>query len=130
MQSPHEWTGSGTILVVDDEETVRMVTARALEHLGFTVLTASDGQQGVDTFAKHADEVRCVLLDLTMPQLNGEEAFRRIHALRPSVRVVLMSGYSEADSADHFACQDLAGFVQKPFDLAGLRDTVRHALGE
>ncbi|MGE5595779.1 MAG: response regulator [Hyphomicrobiales bacterium] len=125
-----EWRGTGTVLVVDDEETVRLVTARALEHMGFDVMTAGDGQAGVNLFAKHAEQVRCVLLDMTMPQMNGEQAFEAIHALKPGARVVLMSGYNEQEAAEQFAGRDLAGFIQKPFDLATLRDGVRRALGE
>lgn len=124
------WRGSGVLLVVDDEDTVRLITARALEHLGFHVLTAADGREGVDVFAAHRDEVRAVLLDMTMPHLNGEGALDEIRALQPDARVLLMSGYGEADANERFEGRGLAGFVQKPFDLATLGDAVRRALGE
>lgn len=124
------WRGSGLLLVVDDEDTVRLMTARALEYFGFRVLTAADGRKGVDLFAAHRDEVRAVLLDMTMPQLNGEAALAEIRALRADARVLLMTGYSEADASERFDGRGLSGFVQKPFDLETLGATVRRVLGE
>lgn len=121
--------GAGkTVLVVDDEDTVRLVTARALEHMGFSVLTATDGLAGVQLFEQHADDVCCILLDMTMPQLSGEEAFARIVQIRAEARVVLMTGHSEADARELFAGRGLAGFVQKPFDLETLRLAVCAAI--
>jgi PAS domain S-box-containing protein len=109
------WRGSGLALVVDDEETVRAVAARSLESLGFTALTASDGAEGVRVFREHAGALRLVLLDLTMPHMNGEEAYRELHRINPAVPVVLMSGFTEKDTIDRFAGKALAGFIQKPF---------------
>ncbi|MGH2632385.1 MAG: response regulator, partial [Tepidiformaceae bacterium] len=110
---------------------VRAVTVRALTSLGFTALEAADGQEGVDRFtaslAQDA-EIVCVLLDMTMPRLNGNEAMRAIHAIRPDVPVVLMSGYSEQEATTPFAGQRLAGFIQKPYDIATLRETLRSVL--
>ncbi len=120
-----EWTGHGKVLIVDDEDTVRTVTARALKKFGFEVLQAADGQAGVDLYEKHADELECVLLDMTMPRLNGAEAFHKIRDIRPDARVILMTGYAEEEVASRFAGQGLSGFVQKPYDLAALRETMR-----
>ncbi|MBE7560041.1 response regulator [bacterium] len=124
------WRGVGLILVVDDEETVRTLARRMLERLGFTVLVASDGQEGVEIFRQHADEVRAVLLDMTMPHMDGEEAFRELRRIRPDVRVVLSSGYNEQDATNRFAGKGLAGFIQKPYCLEDLCDVIRRALGE
>jgi PAS domain S-box-containing protein len=128
VQAGDDWTGAGTILIVDDEETVRAVTARAVERLGFNVLFASDGLEGVETYRAHADEIVCVLLDMTMPRLNGEDAFREIRRIRPDARVILMSGYNEQEATNRFAGKGLAGFLQKPYQLAVLRDALRTAL--
>lgn len=125
------WRGDGVVLVVDDEPNVRAVTARALKSFGFTVLEAADGREGVERFRTaiaDGTEVACVLLDMIMPRLNGDEAMRAIHVLRPGVPVVLLSGYGEHDATAHFAGQALAGFIQKPYDIATLRDTIRSAL--
>ncbi len=123
-----DWKGKGTILVVDDEETVRTVTARMLETFGFDVLTARDGREGVNVFCHHAREIKAVLLDMTMPHLNGEEALREIRQIRPDALVVLMSGYSEQDATTRFIGKRLSGFIQKPFRLDELREKLRHVL--
>jgi CheY-like chemotaxis protein len=115
------WRGKGLALVVDDEETVRAVTARTLESFGFTPLTASDGAEGVRVFREHASELRLVLLDLTMPHMDGEETFREFHRINADVPVVLMSGFTEKDTIDRFAGKRLAGFIQKPFERKRLQ---------
>ncbi len=118
----------GTVLVVDDEESVRTVAAEMLGKAGLTVLTAVDGQDGVDTFRARADEIDCVLLDVTMPKLPGLEAAQEIRRLRPDARIVLMSGFSEDDASRRFASLGLAGFLQKPYTLESLREKVLDGL--
>ena len=110
----------GTILVVDDEETVRSVAARLLESAGFDIVLAEDGRQALEIFRRRAGDFTAVLLDLTMPHMNGEETFRELRKVRPDVPVVLMSGFSEEDSVERFAGRELAGFVPKPFDRDSL----------
>ncbi|NBR86422.1 MAG: PAS domain S-box protein [Proteobacteria bacterium] len=119
------WRGHGRILVVDDEETVRTVVARVLENLGFTVTLASDGREAVKIFEAQPDAFTMVVVDLTMPHMDGTEAFARMRRVRPDLRVVLMSGYSEPDATLAFAGKGLAGFLQKPFELIHLHDKVR-----
>lgn len=109
------YRGSGRVLVVGDEEPVRTVATRMLEGMGFSVECASDGLDGVEKFAADPTGYVLVLLDLTMPQLNGEEVFRRMRRIRPEVRVVLMSGYSEQEAISGFVGQGLAGYLHKPF---------------
>jgi PAS domain S-box-containing protein len=113
--------GSGSVLVVDDDETVRSVARHMLERSGFTVLTARDGCEGVATFEACRDEVTLVLLDLTMPTLGGEEAFRAMRQMRPDVRVVLMSGFSSHELASRYGSEGMAGFIQKPFRVEELQ---------
>ena len=119
------WRGHGRILVVDDEEGVRAVVAHALEDLGFSVTLAADGLEAVNIFAAQPDAFALVVMDLTMPNLGGAEAIAQLRRLRPAVRVLLMSGYSGHDLAVTFADQGLAGFLQKPFELATLREKIR-----
>jgi PAS domain S-box-containing protein len=128
-QPPRDLTGAGTVLVVDDDDTVRRVAKTALERHGYTVLAAVNGAEGVELFRRHADEIRCVILDLTMPVMSGEEALRQIAAARSGVPVILSSGYSEAEALRRFAGQGLAGFLQKPYQAATLAAKVREALG-
>ncbi|MFH0983504.1 MAG: PAS domain-containing protein [Planctomycetota bacterium] len=123
-----EWRGTGTILVVDDEEAVRTVARMTLERFGFTVLTAADGRQALEVFQRHADEIAAVLLDMTMPQLSGEEVLRELRRVRPKVPVVLSSGYNEEDAISQFIGEELAGFVQKPYRPRELVEKLRAIL--
>ncbi|MBT3201389.1 MAG: PAS domain-containing protein [Phycisphaerales bacterium] len=125
---PKEWQGHGTIMIADDEETVCAVGKQMLERLGFSTLLAADGRQAVDIFESHADEIVCVLLDLTMPHMDGAEAFRELRRINPDVTVVLCSGYSEQDATERFAGKGLAGFIQKPYNMATLKDKLIEVL--
>jgi len=116
------WRGQGTILIADDEESVCNVGRQMLTRMGFEVLTASDGREAVDTFRDHADEIVCILLDLTMPHLDGEQAFGELRRIRPDVRVILCSGYNEQDATQRFLGKGLAGFIQKPYNMTELRE--------
>jgi two-component system cell cycle sensor histidine kinase/response regulator CckA len=126
--APNHWRGSGIVLVVDDEETVRVTAGRMLQSMGFTVITASDGREGVERFRAAAGEIRAVLLDLTMPHLDGEGAFRELRLLRPEARVLLMSGFNEQEASHRFIGKGLAGFLQKPFRLESLRARLKEIL--
>jgi two-component system cell cycle sensor histidine kinase/response regulator CckA len=123
-----EWRGSGTILVVDDDEGIRDLAQEALGRAGLSVLCARDGHEAIETFRRYRDEIRAVLLDRTMPDISGEEAFEEIRRLRPDARIVLMSGYSEERAVQHFAAADLVGFLKKPFLPETLTEEIRRAL--
>ena len=122
------WRGRGTLLLVDDEETVRVLSKQMIERLGFRCVTAADGEEATTYFRIHSDEISVVLLDLTMPHMDGEETFRELRKLKPDVRVVLSSGYNEQDVTQRFAGKGLAGFIQKPYKLATLTEILRIAL--
>jgi len=122
------WQGHGHILLVDDEESIRAIAQRLLERLGFQVLTASDGREAVEVVREQGDRLTCVLLDLTMPHMDGEETFREIRRLRVDLPVVLSSGYSEQDVVQRFSGKGLAGFVPKPFSLPSLQTALMKAL--
>ena len=125
---PPAWRGEGTILVVDDEAHIRAGAAQALEHTGFTVLTAADGREAVTVFRQHAETIRAVLLDLTMPNMDGAATARELRQIRPDVRVVLTSGYTAEEATRQFTERDLVGFLQKPYGLKELIAAVRGAL--
>lgn len=107
-------SGSGTILVVDDEELIRKMAKNTLEHYGYRVLSAENGAKAVDLFKAGDDKIDLVLLDMTMPVMSGEETLRRLKELRPGVAVLLSSGFNESEAVRRFAGRRLAGFVQKP----------------
>jgi signal transduction histidine kinase/CheY-like chemotaxis protein len=123
-----DWRGSGTVLIVDDEETVCAVGKQILERMGFSVLMAPDGRAALKVFREHADEIVCVLLDLTMPHMDGKEAFRAMQRLHPGVRVILCSGYNEQDAIGRLTGIGLAGFIQKPFNMATLKEKLVEVL--
>ena len=123
-----EWRGSGAVLIADDEETVRQVTARALARFGFEAVQADDGQAAVDYVAAHGDELVCVILDMTMPRMNGAEASTQIALSYPHLPVIIMSGYSELVAAEGFGRGQVAAFIQKPYELKVLRATLQRVL--
>jgi len=123
-----EWLGKGKVLLVDDEQTVLDIAGRMLEMLGFSVETAVDGLDALVVFNRKRDEIKCVLLDLTMPRMSGEEAFRELRSLAPGLPVVLSSGYSEMEVASRFSGASVSGFIQKPYRFSELRDTLRKVL--
>jgi CheY-like chemotaxis protein len=110
------WRGSGTVLVVDDEDAVRAVARQILESVGFDVLVAADGHEAIETFRHQREKITAVFLDVTMPKMDGVETFRELRRLAADVRVILTSGYSEHRLTD----EGLAGFIQKPYRPAEL----------
>jgi PAS domain S-box-containing protein len=118
---------SGTVLVVDDEEIVRMVCKEMVESLGLQVLTAVDGRDAVDLFTKHADSISHVILDLSMPNMDGMAAFTELVRIKPGIKVILSSGFDEKDSLQRLPGPGPAGFIQKPYSLKNLRDALEKA---
>lgn len=115
------WRGSGPVLLVDDEESVRDVARAMLESFGFDVLAGGNDQEAVELFRENSHRIVAVLLDLTMPQMDGEQAIRELRRLRSDVKVVLMSAFNEQRAVGHFIGRNPAAFVQKPFDVGTLR---------
>ncbi len=124
------WRSDGTILVVDDEETIRALCHRMLERLGFSVVTAADGREALAIFQRNPGLFRCVFLDLTMPHMDGEETFRELRRIAPKVRVVISSGYDEQEVVSRFSGKGLAGFIQKPYRTDTLVEILQAVLGE
>ena len=123
-----DWRGSGQILLVDDEATVRAVGKVMLQELGYDVITATNGREALELFKLHQGKIALVLMDLTMPQMGGEDAFRELRRLDPQIRIIITSGYNEMEVAHRFVGKGLAGFLQKPFRLSALRETLRTTL--
>jgi PAS domain S-box-containing protein len=120
--------GRETILVVDDEEIVRLTAQNSLERYGYKVLHASDGREAIELFRGQPDRIALVLLDLTMPVMSGEETLRQLKSLKPTVKVLLSSGHTEVEAVRHFAGKGLAGFIQKPYAALNLVQRVRSVL--
>ncbi len=122
--------GEGAVLLVDDDETVRRVGKLMLERLGFEVILAADGQEAVERYANGHHRIRCILLDLTMPRLDGEECFRELARIGNDVRIIITSGYNEEEVTSRFTGKGLAGFMQKPFSIEMLQETLKRVLGQ
>jgi PAS domain S-box-containing protein len=127
-QPAEELRGSGLVLVVDDEEVVRATARAALARFGYTVLTACDGQEGVEAFRRNRQEIGLILLDMTMPVMSGTEALRRMRDIRPDVRVIVSSGFDEQEATRRFAVDGISGFIQKPYTARSLAKAVKKAL--
>ena len=121
--------GAGVILVVDDEPLVRQMAKLALERHGYTVLLAESGPAAIDVFRRYPGEIALVVLDLSMPQMSGEETLPELNKIRPGVKVVVSSGYSEAEAMNLFRGQRVVGFIQKPYNSKGLAEKVKVYIG-
>ena len=124
---PDDWRGFGLVLVVDDEEPIRTMAATALKRLGFDVVEASDGREGIEVFRHHASELRAVLLDLVMPVMGGEAALEEMMHIAPEVPVILSSGY-DGDSQSQ-GITNGRPFLQKPYTIAELVEKLRNVVG-
>jgi CheY-like chemotaxis protein len=107
--------GHGLVLVIDDEVGIRSLIQAALEDLGYTVLTAENGAQGLDLFDRSSDEISMVLLDVIMPAMDGPETATEIQSRNPEVPILVMSGLGDHDALQRFSKVRIAGFVPKPF---------------
>jgi PAS domain S-box-containing protein len=123
-------TQAPVILVIDDDEAIRAVSQVALEREGYAVLAAADGEGGLEVFDRAGEAIALVLLDLTLPGIDGGQVFEAIRARRPEVPVVLVSGYGRAAVHGRLAALGPAGVVEKPYRLEELLAAVREALGE
>jgi PAS domain S-box-containing protein len=120
----------GTVLVVDDEESVRRTVSRVLEVLGCKVLRAEDGTVAVQYVRESSIPIDLVLLDLTMPILDGVQTLHELRRMRPDLPVILMSGFAEVHALAKFGQHNLSGFLQKPFTIDEVQRRVAEVLVE
>ncbi len=114
-------TLSGTVLVVDDEPPVRDVCRAMVESLGMQALTAGDGEEAITLFRREADRISHVILDLSLPNMNGMTVFRELSRIKQGARIILSSGYDEQDYVRQLSGRGLAGFIRKPYTISDLR---------
>lgn len=119
---------NSTVLIIDDEPSVRDSVTDILEIADIETLTASDGYKGVEIYKTHQKEIDLVLLDMSMPGLNGEETFYRLQAVNPDIKVILSSGYSEVEASTAFMQEGIRDFLQKPYSFDKLIETVQKQL--
>ena len=118
----------GTVLLVDDEPFVRKTTSSMLRKAGYSVLTAADGHEALKVYKEHSSSIICVLLDLTMPRMDGEETFDELRQLGCYVPILLCSGFDSEETAERFNGKDVAGFLHKPYRMKELLGKLSAAL--
>jgi CheY-like chemotaxis protein len=128
--APEIIKGSGTILMVDDEEMVLDVGAQVLKKLGYTVLESNNGRNAVELYKKLQDKINLVVLDIVMPDMGGAEVYDRLKEINPDVKVLLSSGYSIDDQAREIMERGCDGFIQKPFSLKAMSDKIAGILSK
>jgi len=118
----------GLALVIDDEALIREVAGEMLDMCGFSIITAVNGLEGIEVFRQNQHRIALVLLDMTMPKMDGVACFYQLRKINPDVKVILVSGYSKKDIMAKFGRQKANGFLQKPFSLAALDSMVKKVL--
>jgi PAS domain S-box-containing protein len=128
-EKPLPFHATGTVLVVDDEKVVRETARKALTRHGLDVLVANNAIEAIDILKRHSGEISLVVLDLSMPGMSGEEALPELRKIRPGIKVVISSGYNEAETMTLFKGQRVSGFIQKPYTPTTLAEKVKSTLG-
>ena len=118
----NNWQGHGSVLIVDDDEAVRDIAAQMVTLCGYKVHQAESGPQAIDLVRRSLTPFNLVLLDLTMPGMDGIATFLALRQLQPELAIVIFSGFSAYDARQRFAGHNLNGFLQKPFSAGALRD--------
>ena len=118
------------VLVVDDQECLRMLLSVFLQRDGFQPLVAADGEEGVSLFRANADAIACVVVDKSMPGLDGIDMARMVRAIKPAVPVIVASGFAAVDVGDLADDPGPTLFIQKPFSPPDLVRMVREVLGD
>ena len=122
--------GSETVLLVDDEETIRQVGQELLEAMGYRVLMARDGNEALEVYKKNRDDIDIVILDMVMPNMGGGEAYDRMKEINPDAKVLLSSGFSIDGEASEILERGCNGFIQKPFTMNELSGKIGEILGK
>jgi PAS domain S-box-containing protein len=116
---------TGTVLLIDDEDALRLAVARMLRKQGFSTLEASDGQAGVDLFRAHAEEIDVVLLDVTMPKVSGRDVFSEILKTRPEAKIVLTTAFTRERALAEVGAEQSCLYIRKPFPFSELSELLR-----
>lgn len=120
-----EWRGQGIVLIVDDQAAIRSVASNMMEHLGFETLCASNGERALELFSSHGDDIVLVLLDLTMPIMDGNETLEELLKQRADLPIVMSSGYDQSAEVS----PKIRAFLKKPYRIHDVREAVQKALG-
>lgn len=130
MTQTTQGRGQATILVIDDEDLLRSMLESMLQRLGYAVELAANGQEGLQRYEEAGGNIDLVLLDMSMPQMGGLECASELRRLDPGVRIILITGYSEASLRNEVREGHILGFLQKPFRLQELSERVAECLAD
>lgn len=117
-----------TVLIVDDEKYIRDLTIKMLNISGYRVQIAQNGREAIDVFTREKNDISCILMDLTMPELDGREALIEIRKVDPDIPIIITSGYCEYDIVSKFSEEKISGFLQKPYNLEDIISAIEDAL--
>jgi PAS domain S-box-containing protein len=117
-----------TVLIADDEKYIRDLTTKMLNISGYKVHLARNGREAIEVFSKKKDEISCILMDLTMPELDGREALAEIRRIDPDIPIIITSGYCEHDIISRFTNEKISGFLQKPYNLEDIISAIENAV--
>ena len=116
------------VLLVDDEEIIRRIGSSILSREGFSVILAADGSEALGLYEQNRDRIKCVVLDLVMPKMDGMQAFRHLRKTAPNLGIIITTGYGEDEIRKKFGNLNLQGFLRKPFTTASLVEMVGKAI--
>jgi two-component system cell cycle sensor histidine kinase/response regulator CckA len=123
-------TGTGTILLVEDEDAVRVFSSRALRNKGYRVIELSNGESALEIIKKGGDEIDLIITDVIMPKMDGSILMKHIRAIHPNIKVIFISGYTEDSFHDSLENDERVHFLSKPFNLKELASKVKEVIGE
>jgi PAS domain S-box-containing protein len=130
LADPVPWQGTGTVLLVEDDEQIRMIAKTLLQLIGFTVIEAANGEEGLELYQKNITLVTLVFTDLGMPVMNGYEMIHELKKLDPDLPVVITSGFGDDDVTSHVACELIAGLLNKPYTFNQLYEVMKSVMGK
>lgn len=123
-------SGTGTILIIDDEEAIRDLLRDTLTGLGYRVIEASNGKEGVEVFNSKKNEIDLVILDLIMPVMGGEETLLKLREISPQVKILIATGYGVDESLQSILKEKgISGFINKPFNITEISETIKNVMG-
>jgi DNA-binding NtrC family response regulator len=122
--------GKGTILVIDDEDIIRNLLETILTKLGYNVLLAKDGLDGIQLYKEHSNKIDLVLLDMIMPRMNGKDCFYKLKTLNENAKVIIVSGYTDEANIEKLKDDGLIDYIKKPFKKSELSQKLSSALSE
>ena len=122
------WQGSGTILLVEDEEQIRLIAKALLKKFGFTVLEAVNGKEALELYQRNATDITLVMTDMGMPIMDGYELFHQLKKINPKLPIIVSSGYGDAEVSSRIDIDDIAGLISKPYNPNQLREVLKRVV--